>query len=74
MPHLVVETVAADDIGLLIPLLDPRDPLLFIRRGEGVAGIGEALRLECRARTLFTGTGRHEERRLTLVDGRVGPT
>lgn len=52
MPHLVVETVAADDIGLLIPLLDPRDPLLFIRRGEGVAGIGEALRLE------FTGANR----------------
>ena len=46
MPALVVETVAADDIGLLIPLLDARDPLLFIRRGEGVAGIGEALRLE----------------------------
>jgi menaquinone-specific isochorismate synthase len=45
-PALAVETVAADDIGLLIPLLDQRDPLLFIRRGEGVAGIGEALRLE----------------------------
>lgn len=52
MPTLVVETVAADDIGLLIPLLDPRDPLLFIRRGEGVAGIGETLRLE------FTGPTR----------------
>jgi menaquinone-specific isochorismate synthase len=49
---LVVETVAADDIGLLIPLLDSREPLLFIRRGEGVAGIGEALRLE------FTGPTR----------------
>ncbi len=46
MLPLVVETVAADDIGLLIPLLDARDPLLFIRRGQGVAGIGEALRLE----------------------------
>ena len=52
VPTLVVETVAADDIGLLIPLLDPRDPLLFIRRGEGVAGIGESLRLE------FTGPTR----------------
>jgi menaquinone-specific isochorismate synthase len=51
-PALVVETVEADDIGLLIPLLDPIDPLLFIRRGEGVAGIGEALRLE------FTGPTR----------------
>src|SRR5690606_33446010 len=38
--------------GLLIPLLDPRDPHLFIRRGEGVAGVGEALRLE------FTGPTR----------------
>jgi menaquinone-specific isochorismate synthase len=52
VPTLVVETVAADDIGLLIPLLDPLVPLLFIRRGEGVAGIGEALRLE------FTGPNR----------------
>ena len=52
MLPLVVETVAADDIGPLIPLLDSRDPLLFIRRGEGVAGIGEALRLE------FTGPTR----------------
>ncbi len=52
MLPLVVETVAADDIGLLIPLLDSREPLLFIRRGEGVAGIGEALRLE------FTGPTR----------------
>jgi menaquinone-specific isochorismate synthase len=51
-PELVVETVAADDIGLLIPLLDSRDPLLFIRRGDGIAGIGEALRLE------FTGPTR----------------
>ncbi len=30
----------------LIPLLDPARPLLFVRRGEGVAGFGEALRLE----------------------------
>jgi menaquinone-specific isochorismate synthase len=30
----------------LIPLLDPVHPLLFVRRGEGVAGFGEALRLE----------------------------
>jgi hypothetical protein len=30
----------------LVPVLDPAHPLLFIRRGEGVAGIGEALRLE----------------------------
>lgn len=52
VPVLAVETVRADDIGPLIPLLDARDPLLFIRRGEGIAGIGEALRLE------FTGPHR----------------
>ncbi|MCU1425358.1 MAG: isochorismate synthase [Microbacteriaceae bacterium] len=51
-PHLVVETVAIDDVGPLIPLLDPRDPLLFVRRGQGIGGIGEALRLE------FTGPDR----------------
>lgn len=54
-PALVVETVRADDIGPLIPLLDSRDPLLFIRRGEGVAGVGEALRLE------FTGPNRIQD-------------
>jgi menaquinone-specific isochorismate synthase len=51
-PALAVETVEADDIGALVPLLDAHDPLLFIRRGEGVAGIGEAIRLE------FTGPHR----------------
>jgi menaquinone-specific isochorismate synthase len=30
----------------LVPLLDPARPLLFVRRGEGIGGIGEALRLE----------------------------
>ena len=41
-----------DDIGRLIPLIDPHDPLLFVRRGQGIAGIGEAMRLE------FTGPNR----------------
>ena len=50
--QLAVETVEIDDIGPLIPLLDSRDPLLFIRRGQGIAGIGEAMRLE------FTGPNR----------------
>jgi len=50
--HLAVETVAIDDIGPLIPLLDSRDPLLFLRRGQGIGGIGEAMRLE------FTGPDR----------------
>jgi menaquinone-specific isochorismate synthase len=44
-----------DDIGPLIPLLDPVDPLLFVRRGYGIGGIGEALRLE------FTGPDRMKD-------------
>jgi len=51
-PQLTVETVALDSLGPLIPYLDPCDPLLFVRRGQGIMGIGEALRLE------FTGEDR----------------
>nr|WP_221420877.1 isochorismate synthase [Conyzicola lurida] len=51
---MAVETAVIDDIGPLIPLLDPRDPLLFIRRGQGIAGIGEALRLEFTGPTRMT--------------------
>jgi menaquinone-specific isochorismate synthase len=43
---LTVTTRAIDDIRPLVPLVDPRHPLLFVRRGQGIAGIGEALRLE----------------------------
>ncbi|WBU36989.1 isochorismate synthase [Homoserinibacter sp. YIM 151385] len=39
----------------LLPLLDARHPLVFVRRGEGVAGLGEALRLE------FSGPDRFRE-------------
>ncbi|MEO7722254.1 MAG: isochorismate synthase [Pseudolysinimonas sp.] len=47
MPALTVETRAVDHpLPSLIPLLDPRAPLMFVRRGEGIAGFGEALRLE----------------------------
>jgi menaquinone-specific isochorismate synthase len=45
-PVLVVTTQPLDDIRPLVPLVDPRHPLVFIRRGQGIAGIGEALRLE----------------------------
>ena len=48
-------TVEIDDLGPIIPLLSPRDPLLFLRRKQGVAGIGEALRLE------FSGEDRMRE-------------
>lgn len=49
---LVVTTEQIDDIRPLVPLVDARRPLVFIRRGQGIAGIGEALRLE------FTGPDR----------------
>jgi menaquinone-specific isochorismate synthase len=55
IPRLSVRTVALDDLGRIVPLLDPHDPLLFIRRGQGIAGLGEAFRLE------FTGEDRMRE-------------
>ena len=46
MQALTVETTPIPDIRQLIPLLDRRDPLLWMRRTQGLAGIGTALRLE----------------------------
>ncbi|MEO5921251.1 MAG: chorismate-binding protein, partial [Pseudolysinimonas sp.] len=43
-----VSTERVDPIVSLLPLLDARHPLLFMRRGEGIAGLGEAARLEFR--------------------------
>jgi menaquinone-specific isochorismate synthase len=43
---LSVETTPLDDLRQLIPFIDARHPLLWLRRGEGIAGLGEALRLE----------------------------
>jgi menaquinone-specific isochorismate synthase len=49
VPSLLVETHAIDhEVTSLLPVLDARKPLLFVRRGEGIAGLGEALRLEFR--------------------------
>ena len=45
---LAVETTPLDDVRHLVPFLDSRRPLVWIRKGEGIAGIGEALRLEFR--------------------------
>ena len=45
-PVLAVTTQQIDDIRPLVPLVDARHPLVFLRRGQGIAGIGEALRLE----------------------------
>jgi menaquinone-specific isochorismate synthase len=41
-----VTTRPIDAPASLVPLLDPAHPLLFVRRGEGVAGFGETVRLE----------------------------
>ncbi|NYD67350.1 isochorismate synthase [Agromyces atrinae] len=44
--RLRVETSEIADSGPLLPLLDPSAPLLWSRSGDGMAGIGEVLRLE----------------------------
>jgi menaquinone-specific isochorismate synthase len=51
-PPLIVETTPTDDLGPLVPMLDRENPLLWMRRGFGLVGLGEALRLE------FTGQNR----------------
>lgn len=51
-PRLHVVTEPVDDLKLLIPLIDPAHPLIWMRKGQGIAGVGEALRLE------FTGPTR----------------
>jgi menaquinone-specific isochorismate synthase len=50
--ELTVETSPLDDVHHLLPFLDARHPLLWMRKGEGIAGVGTALRLE------FTGPDR----------------
>lgn len=52
MTELTVETRRIDPVPSLIPYADPGRPLLFLRRGDGIAGLGETLRLE------FTGPTR----------------
>ena len=55
MTVLEAETTPLDDVRQLIPFLDSRTPLLWLRKGEGMAGIGEVLRLD------FTGPDRIEQ-------------
>ena len=43
---LVVRTEPVDVLAPLIPRADPRHPLLWMRRGEGIVGLGETLRIE----------------------------
>jgi len=51
---LTVETTPLSDISQLILLLDRHEPLLWMRRGQGLAGIGTALRLEFSGATRMT--------------------
>ena len=41
-----MRTEPVDELAPLIPRADPRHPLLWMRRGEGIVGLGEALRIE----------------------------
>ena len=45
---LTVETTPLDDVRHIIPFTDAHAPLVWLRKGEGIAGVGEALRLEFR--------------------------
>ncbi len=51
-PALTVSTVGIDDPGSIVDLLPPQQQLLWLRRGDGFAGFGTALRWE------FTGAHR----------------
>ena len=51
---LTVETTPLADIRQLVLLLDQHDPLLWMRRNQGLAGIGTALRLEFNGPTRMT--------------------
>lgn len=51
---LTVETTPTDDLGPLVPMLEPDHPLLWMRRGFGLVGLGETLRLEFRGANRMT--------------------
>lgn len=53
-PALTVETSPIADIRQLVLLLDEHQPLLWMRRNQGLAGIGTALRLEFSGPTRMT--------------------
>ena len=45
-PRLIVRTEPVEELAPLIPRADPRHPLLWMRRGEGIVGLGETVRIE----------------------------
>ena len=72
--RLVVRTEPVDELAPLIPRADPRHPLLWMRRGEGIVGLGEMLRIETSgpsriedASAAWTSLAAHAD-----VDDRVG--
>ncbi|KIH96746.1 isochorismate synthase [Streptomonospora alba] len=58
LPTLTVRTVPLDEAPDLIARLPPTAPLAWLRRGEGLAGWGEAARVELAAEDRARGTGR----------------
>lgn len=54
VPALTVETIAIDNPGPLVSLLDRESPLLWRRRGFGIAGHGVAARFEFSGETRMT--------------------
>ena len=54
LPALSVSTEASADHGSLIERLGSRHPLAFLRGGDGIVGLGEALRLEFTSPTRIT--------------------
>jgi menaquinone-specific isochorismate synthase len=53
-PSLSVRSTRIDHISPLLDVVDRRNPLVFVRGGAGMAGIGEALRLEFTGPTRMT--------------------
>ncbi len=45
-PRLVVDTTPVGDVSLLLPHTSPETPLAWLRKGTGMVGVGELLRLE----------------------------
>lgn len=65
---LRVQTAPLDDAGRLISLLDAHSPLLWMRRGDGIVGIGEATRLEFSGPTRITDAAAAWQQLVTSAD------